>query len=90
MILGAQISSHSLSLAEKFGMCLTIPKKVVEIQKNGQVVLELFDGARQTVKTIVGLEIGDFCLTQQNVVIEKIASIDAEQIFKILKGGVVS
>ena len=69
-------------------MCLTIPKKVIEIQENGQVVLELLDGTRQTMKTIVGLEIGDFCLTQQNVVIEKIASKDAKKIFKILKGKV--
>lgn len=71
-------------------MCLTIPKKVIEIQKNGQVVLELFDGTRQTAKTIVGLEISDFCLTQQNVVIEKIASEDAEKIFEILQKGEVA
>ena len=67
-------------------MCLTIPQKVIEIQKNGQVVLELFDGTRQTVKSIVKLKVGDFCKTAQNVAIEKIASKDAKQIFKILKG----
>ncbi|MCX6761647.1 MAG: hypothetical protein NTY33_02270 [Candidatus Moranbacteria bacterium] len=71
-------------------MCLTIPKKVIEIQENGQVVLELLDGTRQTMKTIVGLEIGDFCKTLQDVVIEKIASKDAKKIFKILKGEVGS
>ena len=51
-------------------------------------MLELFDGTRQMAKSIVGLEIGDFCKTLQNVVIEKIAPKDAEQIFKILKGEV--
>lgn len=67
-------------------MCLTIPKKVIKLEKNGLIVLELFDGTRQTVKTIVGLEIGDFCLTQQNVAIEKITTANAEMIFQILRG----
>jgi hydrogenase maturation factor len=52
-------------------MCLTIPKKVVEIKEN-TVVVELPNKTRQEVKSIVELNVGDFCLTQQNVAIEKI------------------
>jgi len=66
-------------------MCLTIPKKVIGLEENGQIILELFDGTRQIVKTIVGLAVGDYCLTQQNVAIEKITTADAEMIFQILK-----
>lgn len=60
-------------------MCLTIPKKVISISDN-DVVIELPNGNRQTVKTIVDLNIGDFCLTQQNVAIEKISSKEAKEI----------
>jgi hydrogenase maturation factor len=66
-------------------MCLAIPKKVIGLKENGQIILELFDGTRQAVKTIVGLAVGDYCLTQQNIAIEKITTADAEMIFQILK-----
>ena len=65
-------------------MCLTIPKKVVEI-KGDLVVVETHNGDRQTLKTLVELAIGDFVLSQQNVVVEKIDSQYAEEIFKIIK-----
>ena len=68
-------------------MCVTIPKKVIGLEENGQIILELFDGTRQAVKTIVGLAVGDYCLTQQTVAIEKITTADAEMIFQILGGG---
>ncbi|NTU66422.1 MAG: HypC/HybG/HupF family hydrogenase formation chaperone [Candidatus Moranbacteria bacterium] len=67
-------------------MCLTIPKKVVEIDGN-KIVVELANGDRQSVKSIVALEIGDFCLTQQNVAIERIDADYAGELIEILKGG---
>ncbi|HRZ95095.1 MAG TPA: HypC/HybG/HupF family hydrogenase formation chaperone [Candidatus Moranbacteria bacterium] len=60
-------------------MCLTIPKKVISIEKGG-VIVENPAGDRQTVKSIVELNIGDFCLTQQNVAIEKMDEEDAGKI----------
>jgi hydrogenase maturation factor len=64
-------------------MCLTIPKKVVEIGENS-VIVESHDGDRQEMKTIVELTIGDFVMTQQNVVVEKMDKEIAEEIFKII------
>lgn len=70
-------------------MCLTIPKKVIGID-GGLVIVETHSGDRQTLKTLVELAIGDFVLTQQNVVVEKIDKQYAEEIFKIIKkeGGI--
>ena len=80
---GAQFCSCS-RLADKIGMCLTIPKKVIEI-KGDEVVVEMPSGSRQTVKSIVDLNVGDFCLTQQNVAIEKIEKEDALDMLSIFK-----
>jgi hydrogenase maturation factor len=60
-------------------MCLTIPKKVIEI-KGDEVVVEAPNGSRQTVKSIVDLTVGDFCLTQQNVAIYKLDEKEAEEV----------
>jgi hydrogenase maturation factor len=67
-------------------MCLTIPKKVVKINGNS-VVVETYGGDRQTLKTLIELAIGDFVLSQQNIVIEKIDKHYAKEIFKIIKQG---
>jgi len=67
-------------------MCLTIPKKVVEIS-GITIVVETPSGDRQTVKTIVELNVGDYVLTQQNVAVEKIDEEYARELVDILKGG---
>lgn len=51
----------------------------------GEIEVELPDGGRQKVKTIVGLTVGDFVLTHQNVAIEKIEQADAEAIITEIK-----
>lgn len=65
-------------------ICLTIPKKVIEIKKD-TIVVENPAGTRQEVKSIVDLKAGDFCLTQQNVAVQKITAREAGKIIKILK-----
>jgi hydrogenase maturation factor len=65
-------------------MCLTIPKKVIEINGD-EIIVETPNGSRQTVKTIVELKTGDFCLTQQNVVVEKISQTEAEEVLKFFR-----
>ena len=65
---------------DKNGMCLTIPKKVISIDGDS-VTVELFDGSRQTVKSIVKLKSGDFCVTQQNIVVDKISKKEANELF---------
>jgi len=67
-------------------MCLTIPKKVVKVD-SGSVTVELFDGTRQTVKSIVGLSVDDFCITQQGIAIQQISTEEAKEIFEIMKNG---
>ena len=64
-------------------MCLTIPKKVIEI-RSGSVIVEDHDGDRQELKTLLKLSVGDFVISQQNIVYEKIPKKYAEQIFKII------
>ncbi|MEI7890594.1 MAG: HypC/HybG/HupF family hydrogenase formation chaperone [bacterium] len=64
-------------------MCLTIPKKVVEV-RGDLVVVEDFKGDRQEMKTIVELAIGDFVMSQQNVVLEKMDKRQAQEIFNII------
>ena len=64
-------------------MCLTIPKKVISVE-NGNVIVEDFQGNRQEMKTIVELETGDFCVSQQNVVVQKLNKDQAQEIFNIL------
>lgn len=66
-------------------MCLTIPKKVIAIEEDGLVTVESPDGTRQELKTIVELRPGDFCLTQQNVAIEKVDGRDYKEIFEIIR-----
>ncbi|MDR3583572.1 MAG: HypC/HybG/HupF family hydrogenase formation chaperone [Candidatus Pacebacteria bacterium] len=65
-------------------MCLTIPKKVISIN-GGVVIVENPNGDRQEMKTIVELKPGDFCLTQQNVVIDKMDKSDAQDLIKEIR-----
>lgn len=65
-------------------MCLTIPKKVIAIDK-GKITVESYDGDKQEMKSIVELEIGDYVVSQQNVIIEKMNKKNAEELIKIFK-----
>lgn len=65
-------------------MCLTIPKKVAEISQN-TIIVELHDGTRQQLKSLIPLEIGDYVMSQQNIIIEKIDKEEAEEIFEMIK-----
>lgn len=66
-------------------MCLTIPKKVISIEENGLVTVELPGGNRQEVKSIVDIEVGDFVLTQQNIIIQQIDDEYAREIIEIVR-----
>ena len=66
-------------------MCLTIPKKVIEIRNGGDLVVEDMDGQRQDVKSMIEVGIGDIVLVQQNVIIEKIDDESYQEMLKILK-----
>lgn len=64
-------------------MCLAVPKKVVEIKGNS-VIVETYKGDRQVLKTMIELSIGDFVLSQQNIIIEKMDIESANEILKLL------
>jgi hydrogenase maturation factor len=65
-------------------MCLSIPKKVIS-RKGDFFIVENPTGVRQEVKSLLELEIGNYCLTQQNVAIEKIGEDEAQKIIEILR-----
>jgi hydrogenase maturation factor len=65
-------------------MCLTLPKKVIEITGE-TVVVENMAGDRQALKSIVPLESGDYVLSQQNVIVEKISLEEAREIISTLE-----
>jgi hydrogenase maturation factor len=67
-------------------MCLTIPKKVIEVKKD-TVVVENPDKSRQEIRTIVDLKSGDFCVMQQNIVVQKISQKEADEIFELISEG---
>jgi len=68
-------------------MCLTMPKKVISIIDNDEVIVELPNGDRQEVKTIIELKPGDYVLTQQNVVVQDIDKEYARELINIINGG---
>lgn len=79
------------AVEKRKNMCLTIPKKVIFTSTDKRIfIVENHKGDRQEVKSIVRLKIGDYCLTQQNVAIQKIGKKEAEElmneIFNNLQG----
>ena len=64
-------------------MCLTIPKKVLQIKENS-VIVENAGGDRQELKTLIELAVGDFVISQQGVIIEKIDQKEAEEILQYM------
>lgn len=66
-------------------MCLTIPKKVVS-QNGNNVLVSQWDGQKnQEVATIVKVEKGDWVLTQNGIIIEKIEEEQAQEIINLIK-----
>ncbi len=63
-------------------MCLTIPKKVIEINGN-LVIVQTHTGDRQTLKTLIELSIGDFVISQQNIILEKLETNEALEILAL-------
>jgi len=64
-------------------MCLTIPKKVIDIKKDS-VIVEDHNGRKQELKSITSVRKGDYVLSQQNIVIEKIDKKHANEILGII------
>ncbi len=65
-------------------MCLTIPKKVVSVAER-DIITESPDGTRQNMKSIIKLAVGDYCLSQQGVITDKIDKKTAKEIINMIK-----
>jgi len=64
-------------------MCLTIPKQVISF-KNGVAKLKSQKG-QQEVGSLVRVKKGDWVLTQNNVIVQKISKKQAQQINILFK-----
>ena len=66
-------------------MCLAIPKKVIFIKKNGVEVCANNSEKTEKVRTILKVKKGDWVLTQNKIIVNKITKKQAEEINKIIK-----
>ena len=63
-------------------MCLTIPKKIIAINKD--IVKLKSDRITETAGSIISVKKGDWVLTQQGVIIKKISKKQAREINQLL------
>ena len=73
-------------------MCLTIPKQVVAVK--GEVIKVRSGKGEQEVATLIRVKKGDWVLTQNNVIIQKVKEKDAREVLEQMKvlsqpGGVI-
>ena len=65
-------------------MCLTIPAKVISLEK-GKAIVD-FNGEKEEVDTqLVKVKVGDYVMVSNGFVIKKVNKKEAEEILKILK-----
>lgn len=65
-------------------MCLTIPKRILA-KKGDNYIVEKEGGEKQEVKTIIKVGAGDYVLTQNNVIIQKLTKKQAEEINELFR-----
>ena len=64
-------------------MCLTIPAKVISVEKNKATVD--FVGKKEEVDTqLVKVKVGNYVMVSNGFVIKKVDKQDAKEIFKII------
>ena len=64
-------------------MCLTIPKKVISVGKN-KIILEK-NGKKEEAGSIIKIQKGDWVLTQNGIIIQKISQKQAKELKNLLK-----
>jgi len=63
-------------------MCLTVPKQVISANK--KTIRVKIGKKTETVGSILAVKKGDWVLTQNNIIIRKIARVQAKQINNLL------
>lgn len=66
-------------------MCLTIPKKVVSVDKGIIKVVPFNDKKEQDVRTIIKVRKGDWVLTQNSIIIDKLSDKQAKEVCGLFK-----
>jgi len=65
-------------------MCLSIPAKIISLEKN-QAIID-FNGKKQRVDTrLVKVEVGDYAIVSNGFLIKKVDKKEAKELLKILK-----
>jgi hydrogenase maturation factor len=72
------------AFADKIGMCLTIPKKVISVNSDCIKVLPYNSGKIQEVSAIIKIKKGDWVFTQNNIIIDRISPKQAEEIINLM------
>ncbi|HLD28017.1 MAG TPA: HypC/HybG/HupF family hydrogenase formation chaperone [Patescibacteria group bacterium] len=65
-------------------MCLTIPQKVKNVSGNQA---ELSDGRHVSLVLVTGVQAGDWVLTNNEIVVNKISAIEADEILQLTQQG---
>ncbi|MGC9048888.1 MAG: HypC/HybG/HupF family hydrogenase formation chaperone [Patescibacteria group bacterium] len=69
---------------KNFGMCLTIPFKVISVKDDQAIVI--FNKNKQRVNSgLIKIKKGDYVLVQNNTIIKKINKKMAQKCFDLLK-----
>ena len=65
-------------------MCLTIPAKVISVEKN-KAKVDFASKKEQVDTQLVKVKVGDYVMVSNGFVIKKVNKKEAEEILKILK-----
>ena len=64
-------------------MCLTIPAKIISLEK-GKAIVD-FVGKKEEVDTqLIKVKVGDYVMVSNGFAIKKVSKKEAEEIFKII------
>ena len=65
-------------------MCIGIPKKVISVKKGAVIVLPFNSQKIEEVQSIIKTKKGDWVITQNKIIIDKISNRQAKEIIKLL------
>ena len=67
-------------------MCLSIPGKVLSIEK-GKIIVDYGSEKRESNFSLVDVKVGDYVIIKEKIIISKIPKLKAEEYLDLLKNG---